>query len=165
MAYPPGPSSLAQAEEYELGSPATPQTKAGPSKSKQKTFTLHPSHSTSALLFSAPGNAQESPRRRKVSGPQSPEISTRRSRIHFLHDDQHDAEEVHVPDFGHMLGMGDEAEDHFAIADRMRSPWKRRLYLLMEAPESGREAFYIHVAVTGAILFRSVDRRKVQGLS
>jgi hypothetical protein len=55
-----------------------------------------------------------------------------------------------------MLGIDDTGEDHFAIAAGMRSAWKRRLYLLMEEPSSGREAFLVHISVTGAILFRSV---------
>jgi len=53
-----------------------------------------------------------------------------------------------------MLGIDDSSEDHFAIAAGMRSNWKKRLYLLMEEPNSSREAFIIHVCVTGAIIFR-----------
>ena len=53
-----------------------------------------------------------------------------------------------------MLGIDDTGEDHFAIAAGMRSRWKKRLYLLMEEPSSGREAFIIHALVTGAIMFR-----------
>lgn len=60
-----------------------------------------------------------------------------------------------MPDFGHMLGF-DVGEDHYAVAANMRSAWKRKLYLLMEEPSSGREAFYVHIAVTGAILFSVV---------
>lgn len=75
----------------------------------------------------------------------------------FLSDDLNelgpDNEEVQVPDFGHILGFS-EGDDHHSIAANMRSRWKRKLYLLMEEPSSGREAFFIHVAVTGAILFR-----------
>ena len=86
---------------------------------------------------------------------QSPEITARRHhRSHFLQDEGAASEEVHVPDIGHMLGIDDTNADHFAVASRMTSPWKRRLYLLMEEPASGREAFTVHVLVTGAILFR-----------
>ena len=82
------------------------------------------------------------------------------SRSHFLQDDldQGDTEEVHVPDFAHILGLHDPVEDSFNIASNMKSRWKRKLYLLMEDPSSCREAFFIHVTVTGAILFRSVMR-------
>lgn len=61
---------------------------------------------------------------------------------------------MHVPDFGHMLGINPGDEDHYAIANGMRNPWKRKLYLLMEEPSSGREAFFVHIMVTGGILFR-----------
>jgi hypothetical protein len=53
-----------------------------------------------------------------------------------------------------MLGFNPEEEDHYATARAIQLEWKRRLYLLMEEPRSGREAFYVHVCVTGAILFR-----------
>lgn len=82
------------------------------------------------------------------------DTSRRLQRPHFLQEDGTEAEEVHVPDFGHMLGIDDSSEDHFAIAAGMRSNWKKRLYLLMEEPNSSREAFIIHVCVTGAIIFR-----------
>jgi voltage-gated potassium channel Kch len=65
-----------------------------------------------------------------------------------------EAEEVHFPDFGHMLGFNPIDEDHFAVAQGMRVSWKKKLYLLMEEPSSGREAFFVHVLVTGGILFR-----------
>jgi potassium voltage-gated channel Shal-related subfamily D protein 2 len=66
-----------------------------------------------------------------------------------------DTEEVHVPDFGQILGLDpDGGEDHFAVAQGMKTRWKRKLYLLMEEPSSSREAFFVHVGVTGAILFR-----------
>lgn len=84
-------------------------------------------------------------------------------------------DQVEVPDFGHMLGFNPDDDDHYAVAAGMRNRWKRKLYLLMEEPGSGREAFFIHVLVTGSILFRQVvvtvprghkrylaDRRKVQ---
>jgi len=93
----------------------------------------------------------------------SPEEPTGRRLPHaaFLHEDLDylapRAEEVELPDFGHMLGFNPEAgEDSYAVAQRMRSPWKRKLYLLLEEPGSGREAFFVHVLVTGAILFRYV---------
>jgi len=76
----------------------------------------------------------------------------------FLNDDL-DAlggprtEEVNLPDFAHILGFN-EGDDQYTIAANMRSSWKRKLYLLMEEPSSGREAFFIHLVVTGAILFR-----------
>ena len=142
MSYPPR-----QGEEFELTSPTNNHAPlAGPSRPKHRTLTLHPSTSTSALLFSAP---QQSPRRRSSHHDEHP---TRR-RPHFLQDD-HTTEEVHVPDLGHMLGIDDNGEDHFAVASNMRSVWKKRLYLLMEEPSSGREAFVVHILVTGAILFR-----------
>ena len=63
--------------------------------------------------------------------------------------------EVSVPDFGHLLGVNPDAgDDHFVLAQGMKTRWKRKLYLLMEEPSSGREAFFVHVLVTGAILFR-----------
>lgn len=63
-------------------------------------------------------------------------------------------EEVDVPDFGHMWGFNPDDVDHLAVAGGMRVWWKKRLYLLMEEPASGREAFFVHIIVTGAILFR-----------
>ena len=69
---------------------------------------------------------------------------------------------MELPDFGQMLGFNPETEeDHYAVAQRMVSRWKRRLYLLMEEPNSGREAFFVHVVVTGAIIFRSAIRLEV----
>lgn len=158
MSYPPKPTDPdpSRAEEYELRTPPPNdhQPLAGPSRPKHRTLTLHPSVSTSALLFDAPTQGHPSPRRRRHgSGPQSPAVSRR---PHFLQEDGGDAEEVHVPDFGHLLGIDDETEDRFAVAAGMRSTWKKRLYLLMEEPSSGREAFIIHILVTGAILFRCV---------
>jgi hypothetical protein len=79
------------------------------------------------------------------------------SRQSFLNDDLdalgNRTEEVNLPDFGHILGFN-EGDDPYTIAANMRSNWKRKLYLLMEEPSSGREAFFIHIAVTSAILFR-----------
>lgn len=158
MAYPPTSSHIptGAAEEYELQSPPNNHIPlAGPSRPKLRTLSLHPSASTSALLFPA-GTAppQHSPRRRRSStlngnGPGTP----KRQRAHFLQDER-DSENIHVPDIGHMFGIDDTSEDHFATAANMRSMWKKRLYLLMEEPSSGREAFMVHVLVTGAIIFR-----------
>jgi hypothetical protein len=65
-----------------------------------------------------------------------------------------DEVQVNVPDFGHMLGFNPEEEDHYAVAREIRAEWRKRLYLLLEEPRSGREAFFVHIFVTGAILFR-----------
>lgn len=182
--YPPtAPSPTRQplpAEEYEL--PHLPvDNEAGPSRRRSsgtktgRTLTLHPAQSTANLLFSAPGSAgatsSYTPRKRHSrthSIPDSPEETStttprryNRAHAHFLneHEDHNDlssrdAEQVHLPDFGHMLGFIDEGEDHFAIAQGMKTRWKRKLYLLLEEPSSGREAFFVHVLVTGVILFR-----------
>lgn len=61
-----------------------------------------------------------------------------------------------MPNLGHMLGFNPDDEDHYAVAASMGSSWKKRLYLLMEEPSSGREAFYVHIGVTGGIIFRWV---------
>jgi hypothetical protein len=66
------------------------------------------------------------------------------------------SEEVQMPNIGHMLGFNPDDEDHYAVAAGMGSQWKKKLYLLMEEPTSGREAFYIHIGVTGGIIFRWV---------
>jgi len=60
-----------------------------------------------------------------------------------------------MPNIGHMLGFNPDDEDHYAVAAGMKNDWKKRLYLLMEEPSSGREAFYVHIGVTGGIIFRS----------
>lgn len=65
-------------------------------------------------------------------------------------------ETVQIPDFGGLLGLG-EVEDNYAIAQGMKTDWKRRLFLLMEEPGSSAEAFTIHVGSTSCILFRWVD--------
>lgn len=157
-------SSSYAGEEYELQSPSRevdPSPVAGPSRlrpTKQpRTLTLHPSVSTSALLFASP-NGPASPRQRRRGSLTDPSNRRNQHRAQFLEDEPEQGEEVHVPDIGHILGIDDTNEDHFAIAARMQSPWKRRLYLLMEEPSSGREAFTVHVMVTGAILFRWVER-------
>ena len=157
-------------EEYELPALTNDEEapQAGPSKqprrsSRSKTYTFH-SNQSSALLFAAPGHNLPSPQNarhrhaRSSSYPDSPTTPrVQRLTDTFLADDDlfgtsHD--HVTVPDFGHMLGfMPDAVEDPFVIAQGMRSRWKRRLFLLMEEPSSGREAFFVHVMVTGAILF------------
>lgn len=140
-------------------------------RARSRTLTLHP-NASSALLFAAPGSsgvARRQQRRRASSGtqrghapsgsgdgPASPTARFGQSRNHFLTDElDHlgpDTEQVKVPDFGHMLGM-DTGEDHYAIAEGMKSRSKRKLYLLLEEASSGREAFYIHIIITGAIIF------------
>lgn len=154
------PSSL-PAEEFELTGPTlAPTTSRTP---RQKTLTLNPNSSSTLLFPAAPTATHRRPRRRTSSNPIKPGADADGSRVysrsHFLQDDldNGETEEVHVPDFAHILGLHDPGEDSFNIASNMRSRWKRKLYLLMEDPSSGREAFFIHVTVTGAILFRSVQ--------
>ncbi|WWD10372.1 hypothetical protein V865_008507 [Kwoniella europaea PYCC6329] len=166
--YPPVSSPL-PAEEYEL--PSITDVEAGPSRPRQsiaapkaRTLTLHPSSSTANLLFSAPAAGLPTPKKRHTrthSYPDSPEDALTPRRLHrdaFLNEEEraNDAEEVNLPDFGHMLGFNDEGEDHFAIAQGMKTRWKRKLYLLLEEPNSGREAFFIHIAVTGTIIFSAI---------
>lgn len=164
-------------EEYELPTfqnPHSPPRSSSPSRpspirhrsSLPRTITINPSQSTSHLLFAAPSTSPNVSRFKHVRTssipqPQSPEDSSRRvNRAQFLNEDldhagQTGTEEVELPDFGQMLGFNPEAgEDHYAVAQRMGSRWKRKLYLLMEEPNSGREAFFVHVIVTGAIIFR-----------
>ena len=185
MSYPPATGGL-EGEEYELSEagPSQPRlsSSASPQASKRtrrRTFTLHPNASSSHVLLSAASDAPPSPRYRHGKRPDSPinHMSPGLGRnpwATFLTEDvdQHTAaqgeregrrtDEVHhIPDFGHMLGFNPEDEDHYAVANSMSSPWKRRLYLLMEEPRSGREAFFVHVSVTGAILFRYVSRISV----
>lgn len=158
--YPPSTSQL-PAEEYEL-SPAvsTSALPSGPraSMSRQRKLTLNPS-SSSALLFAAPGSGPRRPRNgRKVSNTSFVDDGQDHSRHSFLNDDLDalgggQTEEVNLPDFAHILGFN-EGDDQYTIAANMRSSWKRKLYLLLEEPSSGREAFFIHFVVTGAILFR-----------
>ncbi|OCF35291.1 hypothetical protein I316_02837 [Kwoniella heveanensis BCC8398] len=171
--YPPGNSSHAvPGEEYELPSLST-ENEAGPSRPRAsstanksgRTLTLLPSQSTANLLFSAPSATLPTPRKRHSrthSYPDSPEDPTTPRRLHraaFLSEDEQrhdDAEEVYLPDFGHMLGFNDEGEDHFAVAAGMKTRWKRKLYLLLEEPNSGREAFFVHILVTGLIIFSAI---------
>ncbi|WVO16959.1 hypothetical protein L204_104645 [Cryptococcus depauperatus] len=136
---------------------------------KTRTITLHPASSASNLIFPATSSVNTRYRHvRTQSGASQPataeELNTpRRShRAAFLREDSmldagtRRTEQVDLPDFGHMFGINDDVEDHFAIATRIRTRWKRKLYLLMEEPASGREAFLVHVIVTGAILFSAV---------
>lgn len=168
------------AEEFELPtiSASHEQPEAGPSRPRRmskpqpsvRKLTIHAGPSTS-VLFSA-----HSPRQRRSSGgqgaqhhrsssfPDSPTAVTprRHARAQFLDEDidyfggghARRSEEVQVPNIGHMLGFNPDDEDHYAVAAGMTSQWKKRLYLLMEEPSSGREAFYIHVGVTAGIIFR-----------
>lgn len=157
MSYPP--SNPLAGEEYELTSTSAPLERK---TSRTRKLTLHPNHSAT-LLFAAPGQGGTSRRRgaRRASSNAAPESprEAKYNRTFFLEEDlDHlgpQREEVSLPDFGHMLGF-DAGEDHYAIAAAMRSSWKRKLYLLMEEPSSGREAFFVHVAVTGAIFFSVV---------
>lgn len=153
-------------EEYELSTAGTvaPLPRSSMS-SRPRKLTLHP-NSSSSLLFAAPGASSRPRNRRRASSTtnpaSSPEVRTRgvhgvHTQQHFLNEDLNElgpsSEEVQVPDFGHILGFSD-GDDQHTIAAAMSSRWKRKLYLLMEEPSSSREAFFIHVGVTGAILFR-----------
>ncbi|TXT13739.1 hypothetical protein VHUM_01106 [Vanrija humicola] len=157
--YPPPRTSLS-AEEYELTAAGTvpPPPAPAPGSAKSRKLTLHPNASTS----SSPVTQRPRPRRRASSN------STRLhsggdhqfTRSHFLNEDLDHlgpaSEEVHVPNFGSLLGFNETGEDHYAVASTIRSRWKRKLYLLLEEPASGREAFYVHVLVTGAIIFSAI---------
>lgn len=140
-------------------------------------LTIHAGPSTSVLFSAAPplsprqrqtsnghGNGQGHRRSSSYPNPDSPIATTPRryAQAHFLDEGPdyfggaqgRQSEEVSVPNIGHMLGFNPDDEDHYAVAAGMRSQWKKRLYLLMEEPSSGREAFYIHIAVTAGIIFR-----------
>ncbi|ADV20557.1 hypothetical protein I305_06196 [Cryptococcus gattii E566] len=164
--------STNHAEQYELPE-LPPSPEAGPSRrprpqrrrastsTKSRTVTLHPTTSTANLLFSAPSGAFPSTRQRHGrTRSQSNIDQSEVPRVHratFLSEDPYDdSEEVDLPDFGHMLGINDEGEDHFAVASGMLTRWKRKLYLLMEEPASSREAFFVHIIVTGAIIFSAI---------
>ncbi|EIW69492.1 hypothetical protein TREMEDRAFT_30526 [Tremella mesenterica DSM 1558] len=168
--YPPSTSAgTLQAEEFELPPISDSFDRPGPSRprrtSRAKVYTFHPNHSTS-ILFAEPEQPVPSPRMRhghsrSSSYPESPIAMTPRKNIDtFLreeHDFFHGPEEVTVPDFGHMLGfLPDAGEDPFVVAQSIRSRWKRKLFLLMEEPSSGREAFFVHVMVTGSIIFSAI---------
>lgn len=167
----PGPSSRRPRNISNPEAPSSPRPSTSPSQSKRgrRTLTLHPNDTSATLLFTAPltSGMPPSPRLRKRSSlpmpdsPRSPVLGRRNPWASFLDEDAENArdrsgrsDQVHVPDFGQMLGFNPEEEDHYEIARAIRSEWKRRLYLLMEEPRSGREAFFVHVFVTGAILFR-----------
>ncbi|ORY25736.1 hypothetical protein BCR39DRAFT_471139 [Naematelia encephala] len=165
-AYPPS-SSQAQAEEYELPEIGVDSSSSpGPSKPRRlsgRTLTLHPNKSSSILFaVSSPSDLPSGSfrHRRNDSNISVDQNTPRRLRSEFLSEDRDrgDAtEEVHLPDFGQMLGFNPDVDvDHFGIAQAMRSRWKRKLYLLMEEPNSGREAFFVHAIVTGAILFSAL---------
>lgn len=182
-------------EEYELPTLDTryhDQPQAGPSRPRRtsrsqaqaqassRKLTIHAAPSTSVLFSAAP---VLSPRQRRTSHghyrsssyPDSSVITTprRHAQAQFL-DEGPDyfgggqgrrSEEVSVPNIGHMLGFNPDDEDHYAVAAGMTSSWKKRLYLLMEEPSSGREAFYIHIGVTAGIIFRSVPALRLQLLN
>ncbi|KAK8869982.1 hypothetical protein IAR55_000552 [Kwoniella newhampshirensis] len=179
--YPPaGSSQPIPGEEYELPQLAVDSSEAGPSRRRSsnntskaaRTITLHSGQSTANILFSAPGASLPTPRKqrhghsRTHSLPDSPEAPNTPRRLHratFLSEDPdhtlyaRGTEEVDLPDFGHILGFNDDAgDDHFAIAQGMKTRWKRKLYLLLEEPSSGREAFFVHILVTGIILFSAI---------
>lgn len=178
---PTQPSRTLPAEEYELptiDAHDVPQPEAGPSRPRRtsraqppvRKLTIHAGPSTS-VLFSAHSPKQRGTgaghgvnHHRTSSYPDSPQPVTprRHARAQFL-DEELDyfggaqgrrSEEVQVPNLGHMLGFNPDDEDHYAVAAGMTSQWKKRLYLLMEEPSSGREAFYIHIGVTAGIIFR-----------
>lgn len=122
-----------------------------------------------------PGRTQQTPEDDKSDQPSTPKV---RQATLFLHEDSQSnlyskehggtgggghshsnlvqEETVQIPDFGGLLGLG-EVEDNYAIAQGMKTDWKRRLFLLMEEPGSSAEAFTIHVGSTSCILFRWVD--------
>lgn len=184
MTYPPSPTRHAEVYELSDQPVAGPSHVRRSSKSRPiRTLTLKSSDTGPDILFSAPRvsglpspqtpKRPENGRRRTVSLSiqGSPGGSPRRSAwANFLNEEHADTlgdghkeegggragrtEEVQVPDFGHMLGFNPEDEDHYAVARSMQAEWRKRLYLLMEEPRSGREAFFVHIFVTGAILFR-----------
>ncbi|ODN73502.1 hypothetical protein L202_08005 [Cryptococcus amylolentus CBS 6039] len=166
MSYPPVPPPRQSHEAGPSSAPARPtnrpRSSTTHSATKPRTLTLHPNSSSANLLFNAPSGALPSARNRgharHHSNSDVDEQATpkRQHRATFLHEETYeDTEQVDLPNFGHMLGF-DEGEDHFAVAAGMRTRWKRKLYLLMEEPSSGREAFFLHVLVTGAILFSAI---------
>lgn len=87
----------------------------------------------------------------------------RRSRSHghgHGHGNAHGrstSEAVELPDFSHLFGLGHDDpsrqdDDNYAKASRMKTRFKRRLFLLLEEPGSSTEAFAVHVMVTGCIV-------------
>ncbi len=172
--YPPSGSQYLPAEEYELSSDHDASHSAGPSR-PQKTPrpAIHLNQSSSPLVLPESISVLPTSRRSSRTRPTSylsPEVETphRMPRAQFLNEELDPFligggnEDVHVPDFGHMPGFNPDAgHDHSAVAQGMKNRWKKRLYLLMEEPSSGREAFFVHILVTGAILFRcGLLRRK-----
>lgn len=150
------PPSGTAAEEYEL-SPNTSlaglSTSPRQSTSRQRKLTINPNQSSAALFGVGVPPTRPRGRRRTISNPVLNQVTEEEPGHAFLADDRGQTEEVELPDFGHILGFN-EGDDQYTIAASMRSPWKRKLYLLMEEPSSGREAVFIHLLVTGAILFR-----------
>ena len=168
--YPPSSSTAIHVQDIELTSPLNrhhqvAQTKRA-SSSKSRKLTIHPDQSSSqplSLTSDPQPLTRKSSRSRQTSVPLSPELETSRglNRAQFLNEERDpfyvggEGEEVHMPDLGQMLGFNaDSGDDHFAVAQGIKTRWKRKLYLLMEEPSSGREAFFVHILVTGAILFR-----------
>ena len=131
---------MERAEAYEGTSP-TFHTAAAAGPSRLPYHAGNPpgaSKSTPSLLFDAPSTSP-------LQSPHIP-LKTRRAQIT-------EEEGVEVPNLSSILGIHDD-DDHYAIAQTMSNPLKMRVYMLLEEPSSGREAFYIHVTVTGLILFR-----------
>lgn len=165
----PGPTDLGNAE---AGPSSPPRHTTATPKPRTRRLTLHANASAHNILFDAPNG--HLPRARKSKHQRSGSNMSLgadgaaghgggsgggRSRPqNFLRDDgaDHDGEELDVPNFTHIFGLDDAREDHFAIAQGMRTRWKRKLYLLLEEPSSSREAFTVHVLVTGAILFSAL---------
>jgi hypothetical protein len=166
------PSQALPAEEYELPT-INDEPEAGPSRPRRtkplapvRRLTIHAGPSSSVLFSAHPSHSPNQRRtsnhghghghHRNPSYPESPRASN------FLDEDldyfggtqARRSEEVQMPNLGHMLGFNPDDEDHYAVAAGMGSVWKKRLYLLMEEPSSGREAFYVHIGVTGGIIFR-----------
>ena len=126
---------------YELTHPGS-HTPAGPSRLPYNAATsIGASKSTPSLLFSAPPASLPSPM-------QSPETPRKTRRAKFVEE-----EGIEVPNFSSILGIHDD-DDHYAIAQTMSNPLKMKMYVLLEEPSSGREAFFVHVTVTGMILLR-----------
>jgi len=168
---PTTPSRSLPAEQYELPT-IDNEPEAGPSRPLRTTkpppvsvrrLTIHAGPSSSVLFSAHPSQSPHQRRwshhghghHRSTSYPESP-------RNNFLDEDldyfggaqARRSEEVQMPNLGHMLGFNPDDEDHYAVAASMGSSWKKRLYLLMEEPSSGREAFYVHIGVTSGIIFR-----------
>jgi hypothetical protein len=165
---PTTPSRGLPAEEYELAD-IDNGPEAGPSKPRRKPtparrLTIHAGPSSSVLFSAHPQSPHQrrSSHHRTHSNPDGGSGRFSGAQTNFLDEDldyfggaqSRRSEEVQMPNIGHMLGFNPDDEDHYAVAAGMRSDWKKRLYLLMEEPSSGREAFYVHIGVTGGIIFR-----------